>query len=246
MAGLDALVIRGERQLLLQQGGALQLGILEMAGQTLDIGMLEIMGGIFALGAQEDVAVGDAAAVEIEVVDPLDVLHIHRQAFEAIGHLKARQHRGDAANLLEIGELPHLHAVAPDFPAQAPGAEGRAFPIILDEAEIMQAGVEPDLAVALQEQILRRRRARLHDHLILVIMLEPVGVFAIAPIGGAARRLNIGRLPGFFAQGAQGGGGVEGAGAHLNIIGLQDHAALTGPKSVQTQDHFLKAWCVPH
>ena len=50
----------------------------------------------------------------------------------------------EAADLLEIGELRHLHAVAPHLPAEAPGAERRALPVVLDEADVVQLRVEAD------------------------------------------------------------------------------------------------------
>ena len=49
-----------------------------------------------------------------------------------------------AADLLEIGELADLHAVAPDLPAEPPGAERRAFPVVLDEADVVQVHVDAD------------------------------------------------------------------------------------------------------
>ena len=114
-----------------------------MLEQDRGVGVLEIVAGIFLLGLLEDVAVGHplvaVAAVEIEVVDAVDALHVHGEALEAIGQLA--RHRGafEARHLLEIGELRHLHAVAPAFPAQAPGAERRALPVVLDEAHVVQA-----------------------------------------------------------------------------------------------------------
>ena len=117
----------------------------------------------------------------------LDVLHIHRQPFEAVRHLEARERHRDAADLLEIGELPDLHAVAPDFPAEAPGSERRALPIVLDEAEVVAQRIEADLAVAREQQLLGVVRARLDDDLVLVIVLQPVRVLAVAAV--ARRRL---------------------------------------------------------
>ena len=77
----------------------------------------------------------------------------------------------------------------------------------------MQGGVDADRGEGSQIQVLNIAGARLQDHLKLVIMLETVGVFAIAAVLGAARRLHIGGLPRLFAKRAQGGGGMEGAGA---------------------------------
>ena len=42
------------------------------------------------------------------------------------------------------GKLADLHPVAPNFPPEAPSAKRRAFPIILDKPNVMQAGVNAD------------------------------------------------------------------------------------------------------
>ncbi len=89
MGSLDDLLIGGNRHglplavLTLDQDRlALVLGILEMPEQHLGIGGLEIVFGKFLLVLQEHVAIGDLlvafAPVEIEVVDVLDTLDIHR------------------------------------------------------------------------------------------------------------------------------------------------------------------------
>jgi hypothetical protein len=106
-----------------------------------------------------------------------------------------------------------FHAVAPDFPAKAPGAERRAIPIVLDEADVVVGEIDADRGEAAQVKLLEIGRARLQDHLILVIMLEPVRVLAVAAVGRAAAGLDVGRLPVVGAEAAQGCGRVEGAGA---------------------------------
>ena len=70
--------------------------------------------------------------------------HIHREAFQPVGQLARHGVAVVAADLLEIGELADLHAVAPDLPAQTPGTQRRAFPIILDKADVVQGGVDAD------------------------------------------------------------------------------------------------------
>ena len=47
-------------------------------------------------------------------------------------------------DLLEVGELRDLHAVAPALPAEPPGAERRALPVVLDEADVVQLRVDAD------------------------------------------------------------------------------------------------------
>ena len=100
--------------------------------------------------------------------------------------------------------------------------------------------VDADAAEALQVEVLEVRRRRLHDHLELVVVLQPVGVLAVAAVLGPARGLHVGRVPGLGAERAQGGGRVEGAGAHLHVVGLQDHAALLAPELLQRQDQVLE------
>ena len=73
-----------------------------------------------------------------------DALHVHRQAFDAVGDFARNRLAFEAADLLEVGELGDLHAVQPDFPAQAPGAQRRRFPVVLDEADIVHQRIEAE------------------------------------------------------------------------------------------------------
>ena len=136
----------------------------------------------------------------------------------------------------------HFHAVAPHFPAQAPGAQRGTFPIILHEADIVQRSVDADGAVAFQHQGLGIGRARFHNDLVLIIVLQAVGVFAVTAVAGAAAGLHVGGAPWLGPEGTQRGGGVEGAGAHFQVVRLQDDAALRRPKGVQAQDKLLETW----
>ena len=123
------------------------LGVAEMIEQQLGVGVLEIVAGIFLLGLQEDVAIGDLvlalAAIEVEIEHAVDALHIHGEPLEPVGQLAGDGIAVEAADLLEIGELRHLHAVAPHLPAEPPGAERRALPVVLDEADVVLQGSMP-------------------------------------------------------------------------------------------------------
>ena len=77
-------------------------------------------------------------------------------------------------------------------------------------------------------------------------MLQPVGVFAIAAIGGPARGLHIGGAPGLRAERAQSRGRVECARAHFDIIGLQDETSLLRPVILQRQNEVLKCPGLAH
>src|SRR5262245_64982633 len=71
-------------------------------------------------------------------------------------------------------------------------------------------------------------------------MLQPVRIFAIAPILWTPRRLHIGRLPRPRAQRPQSGRRMKSASSHFEIIRLQDQATLPGPELLQAQDQILE------
>src|SRR3546814_5931661 len=100
-----------------------------------------------------------------------------------------------AAHLLKIGELGHLHPVAPHFPAEPPGAKRWRFPVVLDEADVVEQRVDADRGEAAQILLLNIGRRRLQDDLILIIMLKAVGVLAIEAVGRTTARLDIGGVP---------------------------------------------------
>src|SRR3546814_10713050 len=83
-------------------------------------------------------------AVEVEVVDVLNPLHIHGDAFEAVGQLGRDRVAVEAADLLEIRELADLHAVAPDLPDDAPRAARQTFPVAFDEADVVPPRLDAD------------------------------------------------------------------------------------------------------
>src|SRR3546814_15474388 len=58
---------------------------------------------------------------------------------------------------------------------EPPRTQRRAFPIVLDEANIVLAEIDPDRGQAAQVDILNVRRAGFEHNLILVIMLDPGG-----------------------------------------------------------------------
>jgi hypothetical protein len=251
MRGFDRLVVGGKREQMAlplvafrQQRLALGLGVAEMPQQELRVGLLEIVARVFLLGLKEDVAVGDPvlalAAVEIEIEHVVHVLHIHGEPFEPVGQFARDGIAVEAADLLKIGELGHLHSVEPDFPAEAPGAERRALPIVLDEADVVLEGIDAERKQAVEIEVLEVGRRRLQDHLELIVVLEPVGVLAVAAVLGAAGGLHVGRAPRLRPKRAQRGRGVKGPGPHLQVVRLEDHAAPVGPKAFELEDQVLE------
>ena len=97
---------------------------------------------------------------------------------------------------------------------------------------------------ALQVEVLAVRRRRLQQHLELVVVLQPVGVLAVAAVGRPARRLHVGAAPGLGPERAQGRRRMEGAGADLHVVGLQDDAAALRPERLQRQNEGLEGGAV--
>src|SRR5258708_27594493 len=72
-------------------------------------------------------------------------------------------------------------------------------------------------------------------------MLKPVGILAIAPIGRPPRGLDIGGAPRLRAQRAERRRRVKRAGPDLEVVGLQDGAALRRPIGLQLENEGLEA-----
>ena len=228
-----------------EDAGAFGLGVLEVAEQHVGVGDVEVPARVLGLGLAEDVAVGERdradGVVERHLVAVVVAEDVHREPLEAVGELARDRAAVVAADLLEVGELADLHAVAPDLPAEAPGAEGRALPVVLDEADVVQVHVDADGCERAEVDVLQVRGRGFDDHLVLVVVLPAVRAVAVAAVGRAARGLDVGRRPGRRAEGAQRRRRVEGAGADLHVVGLQDGAALRGPVGLQAQDDLLEA-----
>ncbi|MPM97127.1 hypothetical protein SDC9_144300 [bioreactor metagenome] len=248
MRGLEHLLIGRQRQLGFHQVLGLLFVRAEGGEQKLGVGMLEVVGRLLHLVLVEHVAIGQLAATTVttrvirpdQVVHVLHALQIHGQALQTIGDLAGCGLAVDATHLLEIGELRHLHAVEPDFPAQAPCAQRRVFPVVLDEADVVLLQVKAQRFQRAQVQLQNVVRRGLQDHLVLIVMLATVGVLAIAAVLGAAAGLHIGSLPWLRPQGAQEGGGVRGARPDLHVVGLQEGAALVGPVGLQSKNDLLE------
>src|SRR5262249_56028145 len=63
----------------------------------------------------------------------------------------------------------------------------------------------------------------------------------IAAVLRPARGLHVRSLPRLGADGAQESRGMERAGAHFHVVGLQQHAALAVPVRVELQDELLES-----
>jgi hypothetical protein len=95
--------------------------------------------------------------------------------------------------------------------------------------------------------VLHVRRRRLQDDLVLVVVLETIGVLAVASVGGSPAGLHIGRAPGIGAQNLEKCRRMERPGTNFQIIGFVDHAPPIGPETMQGKKQVLKGHpcCLP-
>ena len=149
------------------------------------VGLLEVVRAPLPLGALVHLAVRDARR-ERDVVDGADVLEVHRDALEAVGELAGHGATVDAADLLEVRELAYFLAVQPYLPAEAPCAERRRLPVVLEETDVVLLGMRTDRDERLEVHVLDLERRRLEDHLELVELLQAVRVVTVASVGRPA------------------------------------------------------------
>jgi uncharacterized protein len=241
MARLDRLFIGRDGNRLFQTRLTFRHRILEMREQHIGIGNLEIILAVLAFLFQKHITICHARIIISEVKNAILVLDIHGEAFQAICQLARNRLTIKAAHLLKIGKLRHLHPVTPYFPAKAPCAQRRAFPIILDKADVVEQRVDADRSQATQIKFLQLWRRWFQDNLILVIMAQPVRVFAVTPVGRPSARLDKGGVPRLWSECAKGCRGMECPRTHFEIIGLHHDATLLPPIGVEAQDQVLKA-----
>ena len=104
----------------------------------------------------------------------------------------------------------------------------------------MDPGINPKVFKRLQIKFLEIIRRGFDDDLVLVVILVPVRILAVATIGGSATGLNIGRGPVFGANGPEKGSRMESARSYFHIVRLHENAALVCPKRLQRQHKILK------
>src|SRR5206468_950830 len=86
------------------------------------------------------------------------------------------------------------------------------LPVVLDETDVVQPRVQADRRQRAEVEILQVVGVRLQDHLVLVIVLQPVGVLAVAPVRRPTRGLYIGGPPRLRPERAQHRRRVSGTG----------------------------------
>ena len=239
MRHLQDVVVRGQHEAAREAGLGLGVVAVVQGAQPLDVGDFEVVRALLALVEQIDVAVLDAGR-PLDVAEVVDLLQRDGDALEAVGQFDRHRVEREAARLLEVRELRDLLAVEPDLPAEAPRAERRALPVVLDEADVVLARVDAERLERLQVELLRVAGIRLEDDLVLVVLLQAVGVVAVAAVVGPDRRLDIGDVPRLRPEHAQHGARVHRTGADLGVMRLPDQATALGPELLERQDDGLE------
>ena len=108
----------------------------------------------------------------------------------------------------------------------------------------MVAQVDADGFEAAQVQILNVGGRGLQDDLILKVLVEAIGIFAVATVGGPTRRLHVGDAIGRGTEHAEEGFRMHRAGADFGVVRLLEDAALMVPVMHELEDELLKseAW----
>ena len=249
MTGLEHHFVGGKSQIEVHQALGFGFEIVELLQELRAVGGFEVVVRLFDFVLMEDVAVGENALGSVgilpgrkdQVEDVVAVLQIHRQAFETVGDFTRDRLAFETAHLLEVGELRHFHAVHPDFPTEAPGAERRIFPVVFNEADVVDRRIDAERAKRTEVEIHDVRGRGLEHDLILMVLMQAVGIFAVAGILRTARGLNVRGAPRFGTERAQERGGVRRTGTHLQVNRLQERTALAIPIFLQAQDDFLKS-----
>ena len=177
--------------------------IVELAQEPIGIAVFEVVGGLFDFVLMINVAVSDDIAIKgfcpNEVVHVFHALQIHGETLDTVGDFTEYRRAVDTADLLEVGELGYFHAVEPNFPTQAPSAESRVFPVVFDKADVVYFRVDTQFAQRIEVEVLNIGWRRFEGNLELIVVLQAVGVVAIAAVFGAAAGLNVSGKPRLWA-----------------------------------------------
>src|SRR5207253_6802761 len=126
--------------------------------------------------------------------------------------------------------LRDLKVVEKHLPVDVSGTERGGFPVVLFKANVMFLKIDSDGSEALQIDLLDVGRRWFEDDLKLGVLVQAIGVFAIATVGGPTARLHIRDAVGSGAQDAEKGFGVHGSRADFDVVRLLENATLLHPE----------------
>ena len=103
----------------------------------------------------------------------------------------------------------------------------------------MLLGIDAQFSQAVQVQLLNIVRRWFENDLVLIIMLHPVWIFAVASVRGPSTGLRIGCPPWLRTQRSEKGSRMKCSCSHFQVIRLLDDAALISPKTMEGEDEIL-------
>ena len=115
-----------------------------------------------------------------------------------------------------------------------------AIPSCLQQSECRAPHINAQTAKRIKIQLLNVFWRRFQDDLKLIVMLQPVGVFAVAAVRRSPAGLHVGGVPALRPDGSEKSRGVKGAGAHFEVQRLQNNTTLFGPELLKRHDQPLK------
>src|SRR5437868_131877 len=102
----------------------------------------------------------------------------------------------------------------------------------------MLLGINAQFSQAVQVQLLNVIWRRLENDLILIIMLHPVWILAVASVSRAPTGLRIGCPPWLWTQRPEKSGRMKSSCSHFQVIGLLNDASLIGPKTMEGENEI--------
>src|SRR5215208_73996 len=103
----------------------------------------------------------------------------------------------------------------------------------------MLLGIDAQFSQAVQVQLLNIVRRWFENDLVLIIMLHPVWIFAVASVRRPSTGLRIGCPPWLWTQRSEKGSRMKCSCSHFQVIRLLDDAALISPKTMEGEDEIL-------
>ena len=171
---------------------------------------------------------------------PENVLDLYFDSLAAIGVDLARH---DVRLVEDDWEQPSIGAWGLGWEVWCDGMEITQFTYFQQvggiELDVVPCEIDAEGGQRVEVEVEDVLRGRLEDHLILVVVLEAVGVLAVASVGRPDARLDVRGAPRLRSEAAEERGRIRRSGAELRVVRLEDHAALVGPVALQRGEHVL-------
>src|SRR6516164_7699427 len=168
---------------------------LEFAPDRLGIATIKAVLGKLLLLRQPDVAIR-LIVRPTQVVYVLPPLQKLADTLEPVSQLHRNRVEVEAPTLLKVGELRNFKSVEQNLPADPPSPQSGRFPVVLLKPYVVLAQIDSDHAEALQIDLLNVGWGGFENHLKLRVLIQPVGILPIPPVGRPTAWLHVGNAIG--------------------------------------------------